>query len=43
MKNVDVTKLPSVEFEAGMLVEQRQDAVLCAITARIAGIIGAIF
>ena len=43
MPKVEVNRLPRIEYEAGMLVEQRQEAVLCAITARIAAIIGAIF
>lgn len=43
MRNIDINSLPSLEFEAGMLVEQRSEAVLCNLTAAIAQIIGAIF
>jgi hypothetical protein len=43
MTNIDVNRLPQLEFEAGMVVEQTEEAVLCAITARIAAIIGIIF
>lgn len=38
-----VSALPSLELEAGMLVENRSEAVLCSLTANIAAIIGAIF
>lgn len=38
-----VSALPSLELEAGMLVEQRGEAVLCSLTAGIASVIGAIF
>ena len=43
MTNIDVNRLPQLDFEAGMVVEQTEEAVLCAITARIAAIIGVIF
>lgn len=43
MPNVNVNALPTLEFEAGMLVEQRSEAVICSLTAGIASVIGAIF
>lgn len=43
MTKVISTALPTLEFEAGMLVEQRGEAVICSLTAGIASVIGAIF
>ncbi|WP_171982373.1 hypothetical protein [Sphingomonas sp. LM7] len=43
MSNHQVHNLPSLDFEVGMLVEQRGEAVICSLTAGIASIIGAIF
>ncbi len=43
MNNNQVHNLPSLDFEVGMLVEQRGEAVICSLTAGIASIIGAIF
>jgi hypothetical protein len=43
MSNNQVCDLPSLDFEVGMLVEQRGEAVICSLTAGIASIIGAIF
>jgi len=43
MASIDVSSITSVEFEAGMLVEQREEAVICSLTAGIASVIGMIF
>lgn len=43
MSSNEVNNLPSLDLEAGMLVEQRGEAVLCSLTAGIASVIGAIF
>lgn len=43
VKKIDVSNIESVDFEAGMIVEQRDEAVLCSLTLGIAAVIGAIF
>ena len=43
MTKLDVNKIPAIEYDAGMLVEQRGESVICSLTAGIASIIGAIF
>ena len=43
MTKIDVNKIPAIEYDAGMLVEQRGESVICSLTAGIASIIGAIF
>jgi|JI8StandDraft_2_1071088.scaffolds.fasta_scaffold204542_1 hypothetical protein len=40
---INVSNIESVAFEAGMIVEQRDEAVLCSLTLGIAAVIGAIF
>ena len=42
-KKIDVMNIAPLSFEAGMIVEQRDEAVLCSLTLGIAAVIGAIF